>query len=73
MKDVLLMGGGGREASIAHRLIADDSKIILHAIMAHENPTIKNLVDQSGGTTVLGDPTKRELLLMGKKLHFQHR
>ena len=52
-KKFLIVGSGGRESAFATRL-AEDTE--LYAIMGHENPTIVECVDRTGGRYAIGDP-----------------
>lgn len=54
LKKTLVVGQGGRESAIA-MLLAKDSSV--HAVMAHENPTIAHYVKKTGGRHHIGGPT----------------
>ncbi|MDC9715189.1 MAG: phosphoribosylamine--glycine ligase [Gammaproteobacteria bacterium] len=48
----LIVGSGGRECAFALRLFEDT---VLHAFMSHENPTIIECVEKSGGSYIVGN------------------
>lgn len=54
MDKVLIVGAGGREASIAMRLAADCS---VYAVMPHVNPTIEHYVIKTGGKYLVASPS----------------
>lgn len=54
MKKVLIVGAGGREASISMRLAEDSS---VYAVMPYVNPTIEHHVAKTGGKYLLAQPT----------------
>lgn len=54
MEKTLIVGGGGRESSIAMRL-AEDSAVF--AVMPHANPTIEHFVAKTGGKYLIESPT----------------
>jgi phosphoribosylamine--glycine ligase len=54
VKNVLIVGNGGRESALAWRL---SGSCTIYAVMAIESPTIAQLVKASGGSYRLGDFT----------------
>ena len=54
---ILMAGSGGREAAFAKRLSEDAE---LYAVVSHENPTITECAESSGGGYVVGDPADPE-------------
>jgi phosphoribosylamine---glycine ligase len=48
----LIVGHGGRESALAYRM-AEHSE--LHALVAHENPSIVGFAEESGGSWQIGD------------------
>lgn len=54
MKKVLVVGQGGRESALAARLSAE---CLIYAVMSHENPTIKDCVEKTGGEYLIGSPS----------------
>ncbi len=59
MMKVLLVGGNGREASIAWKL---STECIVFCISPHENPTILRATNFSGGKLIIGNPTNPEFV-----------
>ncbi len=55
----LIIGNGGRESVITYRLSQDSS---VHAVMTHENPTIKHYVRKSGGSYTIGNINDGKLI-----------
>lgn len=54
MDKTLIVGAGGREASIAMRLAEDCA---VYAVMPHVNPTIEHHVAKTGGKYLVASPT----------------
>ena len=50
----MILGSGGRESAFAARLAEDAS---VYALMAHENPTIVQCAERSGGRWETGNPS----------------
>lgn len=59
MEKTLIVGGGGRESSIAMRL-AEDSAV--YAVMPHVNPTIEHYVAKTGGKYLIDSPTNADCI-----------
>lgn len=59
MKKILVVGQGGREASIAKKLSFDST---VFSFMGHKNPTILKYVQQTGGQYELGDINNGQLI-----------
>jgi phosphoribosylamine--glycine ligase len=62
MRSILFEGNGGREASLACRVAQDEPGIVVNAVMAHENPTLVDLVERTGGAYEIGDFTSPPLV-----------
>lgn len=58
-KRCLIVGSGGREASIAYKL---KDQCIVFAIMNHKNPTICSVVEMSGGIYEIGNTLDGEFV-----------
>ena len=52
MKKTLIIGNGGRESALAHKM---SESSILHGFMTHPNPSIISYVEQTGGIWEIGD------------------
>ena len=50
---ILIAGGGGRESAFALKIFVEGK--ILCAVMPHNNPTISDCVNKSGGVMLIGD------------------
>ncbi|MDM5147169.1 hypothetical protein NQX30_02090 [Candidatus Persebacteraceae bacterium Df01] len=59
MDKFLIVGGGGREAAFARQLAKDS---MVYAVMAHNNPTIVDCAQQTGGAVCLGNINDGELV-----------
>jgi phosphoribosylamine--glycine ligase len=65
-KRILIVGGNGREAAIAQRLVADAERfgeeITLYAVAKHANPSVVWATEQTNGLLGLMDPCNPELV-----------
>ncbi len=52
----LVVGSGGRESAFASKL-NEEGNISLYAVMDHENPTIIDCIEESGGKYLVGNTT----------------
>ena len=52
----LIVGAGGRESAFASKLNEEDH-ISLYAVIDHENPTITDCIEESGGKYLVGNTT----------------
>jgi phosphoribosylamine---glycine ligase len=57
MRQVLIVGEGGREASIAARFHHDNPDLVINSVMRHANPTIVSIVRDTGGMYAIADST----------------
>lgn len=62
----LVVGQGGRESAFA-QCLEGDSRVF--AIMAHENPSIAQCVQNSGGAFAIGNPSDADFMLKFIKEH----
>ncbi len=60
MKKFLIVGNGGRESVFAKCLMRDAA---VYAIMSHENPTIIECVENTGGAYLIGNPNNPKEVL----------
>lgn len=60
MSKFLIIGNGAREAIFAKKLAFDS---IVFAIVGHENPTIKDMVQKTGGKLLVGDVNDGDLIV----------
>ncbi len=60
--EILVEGNGGREASLVYRVVHDEPNTVVNAVLAHENPTIVDLVEKTGGEHIIGDFTNPEVV-----------
>ncbi len=65
-KKFLIVGSGGRESVFAARLAEDT---VLYAVTGHENRTIIDCVNGTGGRYVIGDTNSPELITSFAKRH----
>lgn len=56
---ILVVGNGGREASVVNKLSED---CIIYSVVRHENPTIVKAVESTGGNFIVGDPLDGKLV-----------
>ena len=59
MTKTLIVGQGGRESALAREMAKHSS---LHAVMAHENPSIIHHVMTSGGSFLIADPNDPQVV-----------
>ncbi|MCL2383185.1 MAG: hypothetical protein FWC79_03340 [Oscillospiraceae bacterium] len=59
MKKCLLLGNNGREAAMAEFISKGYS---LYAVLPHENPSIVDSIQKSGGKYIVGDPFDKEIV-----------
>lgn len=60
--EILVEGNGGREASLVYRVVHDEPGTVVNAVVAHENPTIVDLVEKTGGEYLVGDFTNPDVV-----------
>ncbi len=65
-KKFLIVGSGGRESAFATRLAEDT---VLYAVTGHENKTIVDCVNSTGGRYMIGNTSSPELIADFAKRH----